>query len=162
MAAHGSATAEASVMGPALAPSPFAGKLPVVGGALGAVLAVNALMASGAVGAVLALNAVMASGAVGAVMAVGSGGGAGGAVGGGAVGGGAVACSPTVSQEEEEVVWAGRGACPHDSRALARCAVPATASGPFAHLLRYLTLGSCGGSLTLGSCEGPLTSRCWS
>ena len=57
--------------------------------------------------------------------------------------GGAAACSPTGSQEEEEVVWAGRGACPHASHALARGAVPATASGPFAHLTRaHETLGS--------------------
>ena len=63
--------------------------------------------------------------------------------GGGAVGGGAAACSPTLSQEQEEVVWAGRGACPHASHALARGAVPATASGPFAHLTRaHETLGS--------------------
>ena len=50
--------------------------------------------------------------------------------GGGAVGGGAAACSPTVSQEEEEVVCTSG-------------AVPATASGPFAHLTRAQeTLGS--------------------
>ena len=46
-------------------------------------------------------------GAVGAVEAVGGGG--------------------ALSQEEEEVVWAGRGACPHASHALARGVVPATA-----------------------------------
>ena len=50
MSAHGSATADASVM----APSPFAVKLSV-GGAVGAVLLVDAVMASGAVGANLKL-----------------------------------------------------------------------------------------------------------
>ena len=136
-------------MAPVMAPSPFAVKLSV-GGAVGAVMAVNAVLASGAVGAVMAVNAVMASGAVGAVMAVGLGGGGGGAVDGGDVGGGAVACSPTVSQEEEEVVWAGRGACPHDSHALARGAVSATAGGPSRNrewALAHETLGSSRDSL---------------
>ena len=133
MSAHGSATAVASVLAPVMTRSPVAVKLSV-GGAVGAGMAVNAVLASGAVGAVMAVNAVMASGAVGAVMAVGSGGGGGGAVGGGGVGG-AWCLPPRFSRAgEEEVVWAGRGACPHDSHALASGAVPATASGPPAHL----------------------------
>ena len=39
-----------------------------------------------------------------------------------AVGGGGA-----LSQEEDEVVWAGRGACPHASHALPRGDAPATA-----------------------------------
>ena len=111
MSAHGSATADASVM----APSPFAVKLSV--GAVGAVGGGGALSQE-----VLSRRRSCLSPLVG---------------------GGAAACSPTVSQEEEEVVWAGRGACPHASHALARGAVPATASGPSAHLTRAQeTLGS--------------------
>ena len=122
MSAHGSATADASVM----APSPFAVKLSV-----GAVGAVEAVGGGGALSQEVVLLVVVLSPASPSP-------------GGGAVGGGAAACSPTVSQEEEEeVVWAGRGACPHASHALARGAVPATASGPFAHLTRaHETLGS--------------------
>ena len=48
------------------------------------------------------------------------------------------------------VVWAGRGACPHDSHALARGAVPATASGPSRNrewALAHETLGSSRDSL---------------
>ena len=120
MSAHGSATANASVM----APSPFAVKLSV-----GAVGAVEAVGGGGALSQEVVLLVVVLSRASPSP-------------GGGAVGGGAAACSPTVSQEEE-VVWAGRGACPHASHALARGAVPATASGPFAHLTRaHETLGS--------------------
>ena len=113
MSAHGSATANASVM----APSPFAVKLSV-----GAVGAVEAVGGGGALSQEVVLLVVVLSPASPSP-------------GGGAVGGGAAACSPTVSQEEEEVVWAGRGACPHDSHARAprlsrtRGAVPATASG---------------------------------
>ena len=119
--ASGSATADASVM----APSPFAVKLSV-----GAVGAVEAVGGGGALSQEVVLLVVVLSPASPSP-------------GGGAVGGGAAACSPTVSQEEEEVVWAGRGACPHASHALARGAVPATASGPFAHLARaHETLGS--------------------
>ena len=116
-----SATADASVM----APSPFAVKLSV--------------------------------GAVGAVEAVG---------GGGALSqeGGAANCSPTVSQESAESSLASSLASPgaswgnpeggldlilpHASHALASGAVPATASGPFAHLpLAHETLGSSRDSL---------------
>ena len=121
LSAHGSATADASVM----AASPFAVKLSV-----GAVGAVEAVGGGGALSQEVVLLVVVLSPASPSP-------------GGGAVGGGAAACSPTVSQEEEEVVWAGRGACPHASHALARGAVPATASGPFAHLTRaHETLGS--------------------
>ena len=126
LSAHGSATADASVM----AASPFAVKLSV--GAVGAV-EVEAEAAGGglALSQEVVLLVVVLSPASPSP-------------GGGAVGGGAAACSPTVSQEEEEeVVWAGRGACPHASHALARGAAPATASGPFAHLTRaHETLGS--------------------
>ena len=85
-------------MAPVMAPSPFGVQLSV-GGAVGAVMAVNAVLASGAVGAVMAVNAVMASGAVGGVMAVGSGGGGGGAVGGGV--GGAWCLPPRFSRAGE-------------------------------------------------------------
>ena len=130
MSAHGSATADASVM----APSPFAVKLSV-----GAVGAVEAVGGGGALSQEVALLVVVRSPASPSP-------------GGGAVGGGAAACSPTVSQEEEEVVWAGRGACPHASHALARGSVPATASGPFAHLTRaHETLGSSRDTLAWGS-----------
>ena len=114
-----------------MAPSPFA--------------AVGAVEAVGAVGALEAVGCVVLSPASPSP-------------GGGTVGGGAAACSPTVSQEEEEVVWAVRGACPHASHALARGAVPATASGPFAHLTRaHETLGSSRDSLAwrCSSCLTP-------
>ena len=148
MSAHGSATADASVM----APSPFAVKLSV--GAVGAVEAVGgggALSQEGGAaacsptGSATADASVMAPspfavklavGAVGAVEAVG---------GGGALSqeGGAANCSPTVSQESAESssasTLASPGASwgnpegglelilPHASHALARGAVPATA-----------------------------------
>ena len=82
MSAHGSATADASVM----APSPFAVKLSV-----GAVGAVEAVGGGGALSQEVVLLVVVLSPASPSP-------------GGGAVGGGAAACSPTVSQEEEEVV----------------------------------------------------------
>ena len=78
MSAHGSATADASVM----APSPFAVKLSV--GAVGAVGGGGALSQE-----VVLLVVVLSPASP--------------SPGGGAVGGGAAACSPTVKQEEEEV-----------------------------------------------------------
>ena len=101
MSAHGSATANASVM----APSPFAVKLSV-----GAVGAVEAVGGGGALSQEVVLSVVVLSPASPSP-------------GGGAVGGGAAACSPTVSQEEE-VVCPG-GAVP----ATASWPFPATASG---------------------------------
>ena len=121
MSLHGSATADASVM----APSPFAVKKSV-----GVVGELEEVEGGGALSQEVVLLVVVLSPASPSP-------------GVGAVGGGAAACSPTVSKEEEEVVWAGRGACPHASHALARGAVPATASGPFAHLTRaHKTFGS--------------------
>ena len=112
MSAHGSATADASVM----APSPFAVKLSV--GAVGAVGGGGALSQE-----VLSRRRSCLSPLVG---------------------GGAAACSPTVSQEEEEVVCTSG-------------AVPATASGPFAHLTRaHETLGASRDTLAW-RCTGWLT-----
>ena len=91
MNVHGSATADASVM----APSPFAVKLSV-----GAVGAVEAVGGGGALSQEVVLLVVV-------VLSPASP-----SPGGGADGGGAAACSPTVSQEDEEVVWAGRVPAP--------------------------------------------------
>ena len=103
MSAHGSATADASVM----APSPLAVGSQSLWGCGGGVESVGS---GGALSQEVVLLVVVLSPASPSP-------------GGGAVGGGAAACSPTVSQEEEEVVCTSG-------------AVPATASGPFAHLTR--------------------------
>ena len=129
------------------APSRFAVKL-----AVGAVRALEAVEGGGAVGA---HEAVEGGGAVGAHEAVEGGGAVGAheAVEGGVLSR-AVGRGVDLSQEvevEEEVLWAGWGACPHASHALARGAVPATASGPFCVPATA--------SVTWGSSRAALASR---
>ena len=117
-AQNGPASAEASVM----APSPFAVKLSV-----GAVGAVEALGSGGALSEEVVVGEVLSPASP-------------------SPGGAAAACSPSpggcgaacslAGGVLGEVLWAGRDPCSHASHALARGAVPATASGPFAHQSR--------------------------
>ena len=136
---HGSATADVSVMAhEAVEGGGAVGAHEAVegGGNVGALKAVEGGVLSRAVGGGGALSQEVEEGPwLVAVLPPASP-----SPGGGDVGGGAATCSPTVSEEVKEVVWAGRGACPHASHAtvpatshagLARGAVPATASGPF-------------------------------